>query len=178
MLPSGGGFCSPGRSVEAGLSGLPHSCRMIRRRPRRMPFGDRIGVLVLGSKEMRCLCIRMSFPPTSPGRSVQVGMVSLPHFCRVIRLRALPGCDLEPGWASKCSEAGKCGACAAEWGPRHLPGAGIFMGEWGSNPIPADGSGAPGAGLPLQGSRTPSGGYNIEAPAGARVHSQNSLSCN
>ena len=169
MLPSGGGFCSPGRSVEAGLSGLPHSCRMIRRRPRRMPFGDRIGILVLGSREMRCLCIRMSFPPTSPGRSVQVGMVSLPHFCRVIRLRALPGCDLEPGWASKCSEAGKCGACAAEWGPRLLSGAGIFRGEGGSNPIPADGSGAPGAGLRSQ-------RYNIEAPAGARVQSQNSLS--
>jgi len=109
LLPSGGGFCSPGRSVGAGM---PHSCRMIRPRPHRMPFGDRIGVLVLGSREMRCLCIRMRFPPTSPGRSVEAGMVSLPHSCRVIRLRALLECDPEPGWASEWSEAGKCGACA------------------------------------------------------------------
>ena len=128
MLPSGGGFCSPGRSVEAGLSGLPYSCRMIRRRPRRMPFGDRIGVLVLGSKEMRCLCIRMSFPPTSPGRSVQVGMVSLPHFCRVLRLRALPGCDLEPGWASKCSEAKMRCLCSRMGSPAPSRGWNIYGG--------------------------------------------------
>ena len=136
MLPSGGGFCSPGRSVEAGLNGLPHSCRMSRRRPRRMPFGDRIGVLVLGSKEMRCLCIRMSFPPTSPGRSVQVGMVSLPHFCRVIRLRALPGCDLEPGWASKCSEAGKRVLLGV---PGTFPGLEYLWGNGGQTPfLPMD----------------------------------------
>ena len=108
-LSSGGGFCSPGRSVEAGM---PHSCRMIRPRSHRMLFGDRIGVLVLGSKELQRLCIRMRFPPTSPGRSVEAGMLSLPHSCRVIRFRALPGCDLELGLASGSSEAGKCGACA------------------------------------------------------------------
>ena len=112
LLPSGGGLCSPGRSVEAGMGVLPHSCRVIRPRAPRVPFGDRIGVLVLGSREMRCLCIRMRFPHTSPGRSVEAGMVCLPHSCRVIRLRALPGCNLEPGWASECSEAGKCGARA------------------------------------------------------------------
>ena len=96
----------------------------------------------------------------SPGRSVGAGMAALPHSCRVIRLRALPGCDLKPGWASRCSEAGKCGACTAEWGPRRLPRAGIFKGSRGSNPIPADGSGGPGAGLRSQRSETPSGGYS------------------
>ena len=48
----------------------------------------------------------------SPSCSVEAGMVSLPHSCRVIRLRTLPGCDMEPGLASGSSEAGKCGACA------------------------------------------------------------------
>ena len=73
-LSSGGGFCSPGRSVEAGM---PHSCRMIRPRSHRMLSGDRIGVLVLGSKELQRLCIRMRFPPTSPSRSVAVSYTHL-----------------------------------------------------------------------------------------------------
>ena len=66
-------------------------------------------------------------------------MAALPHSCRVIRLRALPGCDLEPGWASKCSEAGKCGACAAEWGAPHLPGPEDLWGTGGQTPfLPMD----------------------------------------
>ena len=48
----------------------------------------------------------------SPSCPVEAGMVSLAHSCRVIRLRTLPGCDMEPGLASGTSEAGKCGACA------------------------------------------------------------------
>ena len=48
----------------------------------------------------------------SPSCSVEAGMVSLPHSCRVIRLRTIPGCDMEPGLASGSSEAGKYGACA------------------------------------------------------------------
>ena len=48
----------------------------------------------------------------SPSCSVEAGMVSLAHSCRVILLRTLPGCDLELGLASGSSEAGKCGACA------------------------------------------------------------------
>ena len=87
------------------------------------------------------------------------------HFCRVVWLQMLPGCDLEPGWASKSPECGKCGACAAEWGPRRLPRAGIFMGSRGSNPIPADGSGGRGGDLRLQRSRTPSAGNTKDMAA-------------
>ena len=138
MLASGGGFCSPGRSVEAGLSGLPHSCRMIRRRPRRMPFGDRIGVLVLGSKEMRCLCIRMSFPPTSPGRSVQVGMVSLPHFCRVIRLRA-QGVIWSPDGRLSARKRGNAVPVQQNGVPGTFPGLGYLWGKGGQTPfLPMD----------------------------------------
>ena len=73
----------------------------------------------------------------SPNCSVEAGMVS--HSCRVIRLRALPGCDLEPGWASKCSEPEKCGACAAEWGAPHIPGPEYLWGTGGQTPfLPMD----------------------------------------
>ena len=75
----------------------------------------------------------------SPDRSVGAGVAALSHSCRVIQLRALPGCDLERGWASKCSEAGKCGACAAEWGAPHLPGPEDLWGPGGQTPfLPMD----------------------------------------
>ena len=50
----------------------------------------------------------------SPSCSVGASIAALPHSCCVIRLRALPGRDLEPGLASGSSKAGKCGACASE----------------------------------------------------------------
>ena len=42
----------------------------------------------------------------SPSCSVEAGMVSLPHSCRVIRRRTLPGCDMEPGLAFEARKQG------------------------------------------------------------------------
>ena len=69
----------------------------------------------------------------SPSCSVEAGMVSLPHSCRVIRLRTLPGCDMEPGLASGSSEAGKCGALHKNEVSDTFPGQ-IIRGSGGVKP--------------------------------------------